>query len=139
MRKRIADNVIPLTTPLDISFFRAWLDFTEPLHNLTSKEKAVMAVYLNEHYELSKVITDDAILAQVLSSTSVRQKVMKHCKLKASNLQVVLYKFKKAGLMSDGKISPKLIPAITEDVKEDKEFRLMIRFSIEDEHKDIDN
>jgi hypothetical protein len=69
MARRIADNVIPVSTPLDVSFFRAWLDFTAPLHTLTTKERIVMAHYLKEHYDLNKVITDDAILSQVLAST----------------------------------------------------------------------
>lgn len=131
MGRRIADNVISATTPMDISFFRAWLDFTVPLHNLTNKERIVMAAYLKEHYDLSKVITDDAILAQVLSSTSTKQKIMSACKLKSSNLQVILHKFKKHNLMTDGRINPKLVPAITQEVEDSGEFRLMIRMSIE--------
>jgi len=129
MGRRIADNLIPVQTPLDVSFFRAWLDFTAPLHGLTSKERLVMAHYLKERYELNKVITDDAILAQVLASTTTKQKIMDACDLRASNLQVVLHKFKKHGLMADGIIDPKLIPAITPEVEESKEFRLMIGFS----------
>lgn len=131
MSKRIADNIISVSTPLDVSFFRAWLDFTPPLHALTNKERLVMAYYLKEHYDLHKVVTDDAILAQVLASTSTKQKIMEACDLKASNLQVVLHKFKKNKLMVDGVIDPKLIPAVTPEVEESGEFRLMIRISIE--------
>lgn len=129
MARRIADNVIPVQTPLDVSFFRAWLDFTEPLHKLTNKERLVMAYYLKEHYDLHKVITDDAILAQVLASTTTKQKIMEACNLKASNLQVVLHKFKKSRLMTEGVIDPKLIPALTPEAEESGEFRLMIGFS----------
>lgn len=131
MGKRIADNVISISTPLDVSFFRAWLDFTVPLHTLTNKERLVMAYYLKEYYDLNKVITDDAILAQVLSSSTTKQKIIEACDLKASNLQVVLHKFKKHKLMVNGKIDPKLIPAVTSEVEESGEFRLMIRISIE--------
>ena len=130
MAKRIADNVIPITTSLDVSFFRAWLDFTAPLHALTNKERLVMAYYLKEHYELSKVVTDDAILAQVLSGLSTKQKIMSACDLKPVNLQVILHKFKKFGLMTEGVITPKLIPAVTPEVEESGEFRLMVRFTI---------
>lgn len=130
-KRRIADNVISISTPLDVSFFRAWLDFTLPLHNLTNKEKLVMAYYLKEYYDLSKVITEDAILAQVLSNTQTKNKITKACNLKSGNLQVILHKFKKNGLMVNGLISPKLIPALDTEVEESGEFRLMIRFSIE--------
>ena len=129
MARRIADNVIPISTSLDVSFFRAWLDFTSPLHTLTNKERVVMAHYLKEHYDLNKVVTDDAILSQVLASTSVKQKIMEACSLKASNLQVVLHKFKKLKLMTEGKINPKLIPAVTQEVLDSGEFRLMVRFT----------
>lgn len=130
MRKRIADNAIPVSTPLDVSFFKAWLDFTAPIHNLTNKERLVMAYYLLKRYELSKVIMDDAILAQVLSDTSTKQDIMTACDLKASNLQVILHKFKKSKVFVDGIIDPKLIPAITSEVEESGEFRLMILFDI---------
>ena len=89
-----------------------------------------MAYYLKEHYDLNKVVTDDAILAQVLAGTSIKQKIMDACNLKASNLQVVLHKFKKLNLMIEGKINPKLVPAVTQEVIESGEFRLMIRFSL---------
>jgi hypothetical protein len=130
MSRRIADNVIPISTPLDVTFFRAWLDFTIPLHTLTNKERLVMAYYLKEHYELNKVVADDAILEQVLASISTKQKIMSACNLKASNLQVVLHKFKKLNLMVEGKINPKMIPAVTPEVEESGEFRLMIRFAL---------
>lgn len=130
MRKRIADNAIPVSTPLDVSFFKAWLDFTVPIHNLTNKERIVMAYYLLKRYELSKVIMDDAILAQVLSDTSTKQDIIKACDLKLSHLQVILQKFKKSKIFVDGVIDPKLIPAITPEVEENGEFRLMILFDI---------
>lgn len=131
MSKRIADNVISISTPLDVTFFSAWLDFTSPLHSLTSKERLVMAYFLKERYELNKVITDDAILSQVLNSTQTKQKIMKACGLKAANLQVILHKFKKSNLMIEGKIEPKLIPAI-EEAEGTGEFRLMVRFVLND-------
>lgn len=130
MGRRIADNVIPIATPLNVTFFKAWLDFTSPLHNLTGKERIVMAHFLKKHYELSKVIMNDAILAQVLSDTSTKQEIMQDCDLKASNLQVILHKLKKGKVFVDGVIDPKLIPAITPEVEETGEFRLMIMFSI---------
>ena len=131
MARRIADNVISVQTPLDVSFFSAWLDFTEPLHGLTKKEKLVMSYYLKEYYDLSKVITDDAILAQVLASQATKQKIMEACNLEVSNLRVILHKFKKNRAMVDGVIDPKLIPALNQEVKDSGEFRLMIRFSFE--------
>ena len=90
-----------------------------------------MSYYLKEHYDLNKVITDDAILAQVLASPATKQKVMDACNLKASNLQVILHKFKKNKAMTDGVIDPKLIPALTPEAKDSGEFRLMVRFSFQ--------
>lgn len=130
MNRRIADNVIPISTPLDISFFRAWLDFTAPLHNLTNSERQVMACYLKKHYELSKDVLKDSLLGSFLMSYEVKKEVMETCNIKPSSLQVILSKFRKTGLMVDGKINPKLIPAITKEVEDSKEFRLMVRFTI---------
>ena len=75
MSKRIADNVIPISTPLNVSFFKAWLDFTAPLHNLTGKERVVMAHYLKKHYELSKVIMNDAINDDTIFNNLPKEKL----------------------------------------------------------------
>lgn len=130
MSRRIADYLVPVSTPFDVTFFKAWLDFIVPLHGLTGRERTVMAHYLKKRYELSKVIMNDAILAQVLSDTSTKQEIMKACDLTASNLQVILHKFKKGKVFVEGKIDPKLIPPITSEVEESGEFRLMIAFSL---------
>ena len=61
---------------------------------------------------------------------------MKACDLKASNLQVILHKFKKGKVLIEGVIDPKLIPAITPAVEESGEFRLMVRFSIDKDHEE---
>ena len=137
--RRIADNLIPVSTPLNVTFFKAWLDFTVPIHGLPNRERVVMAHYLKKRYELSKVIMNDAILAQVLSDTSTKQEIMKACGLKASNLQVILYKFKKSKVLIDGVIDPRLIPDITPEVEETGEFRLMVMFSIEKEKENSKN
>lgn len=130
MNRRIADNVVSVSTPLDVSFFEAWLDFISPLHGMTKSERSVVANYLNSYYKLSKAVLDDALIARILMSTESKQEIMEACGLKASNLQVILTKLKKRGIFTNGRIDPRLIPDISPEVEESGEFRLMIRFQI---------
>ena len=132
MARRIADNVIPISTPLDVSFFNAWLDFISPLHGLTAKERQVLAYYLLKNYELTNIVSDEKWRARMLNSPEIKEEIRTACNLTSSNLQVLQYKLRKHKIMVDGVIDPKLIPALTPEVVESKEFRLMVRFSIND-------
>lgn len=127
---RIADNVISLKTSLG-GVFEAWLDSTHLLlHNLTPKERAVMAAYLRKHYEISQKTNDEAILQRILTDETTKRQILEECNIKRSHLQVILTSFKKEGLLVNGVIKPSLIPAITPETTQTGEFRLLIVFKI---------
>lgn len=112
---RISSNQNLKMSP-DGDFFRTWVDFTKPIHNLTPKEMEVLALYLKERYELSKKIPNDAeMVDKILMSKDVRDRVRKQCNIKARHLNVVLSKFRKNGVIRDNRIYLNLIPILNEE------------------------
>ena len=128
---RIADNAIPIKTSFE-GVFEAWLDATYLLlHNLSAKERLIMAAYLRKHFELSQKVNDEAILSRILMDETTKLQIMEECDIKRAHLQVITAHFKKEGLMVDGKINPKLIPDLSKEALEKGELRLLIVFKYE--------
>ena len=50
---RRANNVIRIPTSLQGKFFRIWIEFLTPLHNLTNREKDVVAAFIKALMTLS--------------------------------------------------------------------------------------
>jgi hypothetical protein len=59
----------------DGDFFRAWIDFHRPIHELTPREMDVLAAFLKKRYELGKVISDPKILKNTLMSDPVKKEI----------------------------------------------------------------
>lgn len=113
MGKLNINNVVRVPCKLDGKFFKYWFDFLQPLHNLTEREKEVVACYIKKRYELSQSITDETILNKYLMSKDIEQQIKEECNLKTTHLQVVLTKLRKQGIITqDGAINPKYIPKV---------------------------
>lgn len=108
------DSVIKIPTSLD-KFFRYWFEFLKPLHQLTQREIDVASSLVRHRYQLSKAITDEAILDKMVLSTDVRKQIMEECNLPARYFNVVMSNLKKDKIIVDGRINPKFIPRIKED------------------------
>ena len=110
------NNVLVLSpTPLGDDFFKYWLVFLKPLHNLTDREMDVTAAFLRHRYHLSKVIKDNTILENVVMSEDTKSKIREECGVSSAHFQVIVGKLKKVKIIVDGRINPKLIPNIEED------------------------
>lgn len=125
MRGKV-DSVIKIPTTLD-DFFRYWLEFLKPFHQLTGREIDVATALIRKRYELSKVITDDNILDKVVMSDDTRKIVREECNLSLPHFQVIMGKLKKNKIIVDGRINPKFIPNITED---HDNFQLLLLFEL---------
>ena len=99
----------------DGDFFNAWVEFLEPVHKLTKKEMVVFALYLKERYDLSHRITDNDTLDQVLMNNDTRKVICSKCGIKSKHLNVILSKFRKNGVIRNGKIFLPLIPVFDND------------------------
>ncbi len=130
MGKLSINNVVRVPCKLDGKFFKYWFDFLQPLHNLTEREKEVVACYVKKRYELSQSITDETILNKYLMSKDIEEQVKAECNLKTTHLQVVLTKLRKMGVITpEGAINAKYIPKID---PEKKSFSLLIFYDFND-------
>lgn len=97
----------------DGDFFRVWVEFLKPIHNLTNKEMDVLAAFLKKRYELGKVITDSEVLDSVLMSEGTKKSIRLTCGITPKHFQVIMCKFRKRGVVRNNRIYLNLIPTIT--------------------------
>jgi hypothetical protein len=109
-------------------FFRAWVEFLKPVHNLTSREMDVLAAFLKKRYELSNVIIDADTLDTVLMSEGTKREIREECGVSAKHFQVIMSTFRKNGVVVNNKIYLNLIPSVSKEGA-----GLMIYFSFKDE------
>ncbi len=105
-----ANNVIRIPTSLEGKFFRIWIEYLTPLHNLTNREKDVVAAFIKARFELSKAVSDSTLLDKIVMSDDIKNKIKKECNVSDAFFQVILGKLRKTGVITDGKINPKFIP-----------------------------
>lgn len=123
-----ADSVIRIPTTIGTEFFMYWLAFLKPFHNLTERESQVLACFLKERYNLSKVVSDTALLDKMTLDSERKKIVKEECKMSDSYYQVVIGNLKKEGIIKDGVLNPKFIPAIKE---EKGNFQLLLLFDFQ--------
>ena len=111
-----------------LRFFKYWLQFTEPLHKLQTKEIEVFAYILRKRYELSKIIKEEALLDEYLLSSKVRKEINEEIGITIAYSQVIMSNLRKKGAITeDNRINKKFIPDLQED---SQTFNLMFTFDI---------
>lgn len=120
------NSIVRVPTLLDVSFFRLWLKFLSPLHNLTDKEINIVAVFLKHRFLLSKSIKDSSVLDEVLMSKDYKKKIKEECGITTTYFQMLMTRLKKKGAIVNNNINPKFIP---KNISEDsKFFQLLLHF-----------
>lgn len=126
--KLIPNSVIKLTVSLD-DFFKRWLIFLKPYHELADRQIDLAASLLKIRYELSKVILDDKILDETLMNGTSKKKIIEDCGISPAHFQVIMSSLRKHNfILKDGRINPKYIPSLNKE--NPKAFSLMILFAI---------
>lgn len=120
------NNIITIPINKDYDFFHWWCVFLRPVVNLTNREIDVIASFLKQRWELSKSISDQAILDEMVMSDATKRKVMEECDISLQHFYVVMSNLRKSKIIEKGKINPRLIPNIRQD--SDDYFQLMILF-----------
>jgi hypothetical protein len=123
-----ANNCIRIPTSLQGRFFRTWIEYLPPLHNLTNREKDVVAAFVKARFELSKSIIDDTLLDKVLMSDDVKSKIREDCNVSSAFFQVILGKLRKIGVIENDRINPKFIPKNMKD--SDETFYFLLYFDL---------
>ena len=124
------NSSLRIPTSLKGKFFRYWFEFLRPFHNLTDREIDVIASFVKQRYELSKVISDQEILDRETMSEVTKRKVREECNIPLAHFQVIMGKLRKSKVIENGKINPKFIPNIVEG---DNNFTLLLLFELKDE------
>lgn len=126
--ERKPNNVIALKSSLSGRFFRIWLEFLRPFHKLTERETDVMAAFLKQRFELSKVVSDQELLNKLTMSEDTKKKVRDDCNISQAHFQVIMTKLKKSKMIDNGKINPRFIPRVEQDARG---FQLLLAFELE--------
>ncbi len=122
------NNVIKIPTSIQGKFFRYWLEFLRPFHKLTDRETDVMAAFLKQRYELSKVIKDQEVLNKYTMNEETKKKVREECGITQAHFQVIMTKLKKSKMIDNGRINQKFIPRVEEGANN---FQLLLSFDLQ--------
>ena len=112
----------------DGDFFRCWVEFLRPLHELTKREMDVLAEFLKVRHNLSREIINTDRLDRVLMSEETKRDIRETCGINVKHFQVIMSKLRRNGVIRDGKIHLNLIPTIAEEG-----VGLMVYFDFKDE------
>lgn len=115
-----------IPTSFNNDFFKWWCIFLRPFISLTDRETEVIACFLKHRWELSKSISDPAIIDTMLMSDDIRNKVIEECHITLPHFYVVMSTLRKKKVIKDNLIDPRLIPNIRIDDK--GIFKLLILF-----------
>ena len=91
MMKNKANNIFRIPCNTIEEFYKNWVNLLTPIHQLTNKNKEILVAFLVLRHELSKSISDDTLLDEVLMNESSKAKIKARCNLKGNYLQVALF------------------------------------------------
>lgn len=120
------NNVVTVPTSPGLEFFKWWCIFLRPFINLTNREIDIISSFLKQRWELSKNISDPAILDTVIMSEATRNKVIEECNITQQHFYVVMSNLRKNKVIVNNTINPRLIPNIRKD--DNGCFQLLILF-----------
>lgn len=107
--KRI-NSVVKIPASLKEDFFRYWLKFLHPFHNLPPMAERVAALLLKKRQELSSAIIEDAVLDKIVLGKDVKQEIRIACGMKAPAFYNIINQLKVHKFIIDERINPKFIP-----------------------------
>ena len=113
------------------TFFRWWLKFLSPFHNLTDRETDVAAALFQQRYELGKNVSDPILLDRLVLGTESVKAVGTKLGLSYGYMKVILTKLRKCKILLDNKLNPKFVPDIKSD-DSTKMFAVVLIFDFND-------
>ena len=120
------NNIMTVPTSIGLDFFKWWCIFLRPFIKLTNREMDVIASFLNQRWELSKNISDPAILDTMVMSEATKNKVIEECNITQQHFYVVMSNLRKNNVIVDNIIEPRLVPNIRKD--DNGCFQLLVLF-----------
>ena len=120
------NNIIKVPTSIETDFFKWWCKTLTMFVKLTEREIDVVSGFLKQRWELSKEISNPAILDSQLMTNETKEKVIADCGMTLQHFYVVMSSLRKNGVFINGKLNPRLIPNIRKD--DNGVFQLLILF-----------
>lgn len=120
----IPNNIFCVNAPLGLEFFRQWCVFIRPFVNLTKRETDVVASLLKQRWELSKEVSNPALIDEMLLGDKVKNKVLEECNLTLQHFYVIMGTLRKHKVIVNNALEPRLIPNIRQN--DDGTFQLLI-------------
>lgn len=109
------------------SFFRRWVQFTEPFHKLNNRQQQVLSLLLYYHYILKQEITNNKILWKEVFDYDTKVKIYSELEIHQTGLENILTQLRKKNVIMDNQISPVYIPDLD---KNSKTFTIKYNFVI---------
>lgn len=129
MKAGQVNNVIRIPCKGKKGFFRTWLQFLAPFHNMANREMDVAAAFLERRYELCKDIHNEELLEEVLTNKEGKRKVRESLGMSIHHFQLIMQKLRQAKFLVDGKVNTKFVP---KNMDEDESgFKLMLYFDFQ--------
>ncbi len=125
MASSLIDNYLRVPAVKEGDFFRLWVEFLRPYHEMTQREAELLTCLLKARHQLSKDIANEEILEQTVFSHLIRDKICDELGLTWRNYNVLICRLKAKRMIIDGKINKRFIPSLKEDAKE---FKMVICF-----------
>lgn len=101
---------INVRTSHGYEFYRKFLGFMTPLHNMRHSDLKVLAHILLRREELSKACDDKNIIDELLFSSTERQRICERIGCSMQHFRQSLTQLRKRGAIVDNKIKKEIIP-----------------------------
>ena len=125
-KTRKPNNILVIDAGPETDFFKWWCSYMRPMVKLTDKEVDVVSSFLRQRWELSKSISDPALLDSQLMSNDTKDKVIADCNITKQHFYVLMSSLRKNRVITDSGINPRLIPNIRKN--NDGTFQFLILF-----------
>lgn len=125
-KTRKPNNILVVDAGPERDFFRWWCIYMRPMVKLTDKEIDVVSSFLRQRWELSKVISDPAVLDSQLMSNDIKDRVIADCNITKQHFYVLMSSLRKNNVITEAGINPRLIPNIRKN--DDGTFQFLILF-----------
>ena len=132
-RTRIPNNVHIVHAGPNTGFFKRWCNVMRLMVPMTDRELDVISSFLKHRWELSKVISDPAVLDSQLMSNDIRDKIIEDCGITRQYFYVLKSGLIKNHIIINDKINPKLIPNIKETDNGVFQFLMLFKDDVDDE------
>jgi hypothetical protein len=121
------DNIAKIPCDSMLSFFRLWLVFLKPFHNMKPKEIEVASYMLYTRMKMMEKVIDKDLIDDLVFRHDSKKQIMKWCGITQVHLNTIITRLREAGFIIETRINPRYVP----NYDDSGTFRLMLMFDID--------